>query len=219
MQDIYVLPRVYHGIVSRNILEQIYDITGTFFPGPSPDMANATACALLIDKYLHTETPLVFSGVGYTSGAGMGQRGEHKGELKNGKQLPADAEEKWSKRIPKLWLGYTVWTESAEKALIAMGKEELIEKINYSAMEAKVFLKYPEYRKEMLIRQKTTTDYIKLFYQCLRFMIRYYYEIGRDYLREKRKYLHREYEPCAFETAVDAVKQSNALLKKKGLLY
>src|SRR5690606_16959441 len=32
------MPNVYHGIVERKLLDEIYKITGSYFPGPSPDM-------------------------------------------------------------------------------------------------------------------------------------------------------------------------------------
>lgn len=214
MQDIALLPRVYHGVVSKKILNQIYEKTGTYFPGPSPDMANAVACALLIKYYLHTEKPLIFSGVGFTSGAGMGQRGAHKGDLKNGKQLPIDAEEKWSKRIPKLWLGYTVWAESAEKSMIAMGNMELLKHINIEAMEAKIFLKYSEYRKAMIERISNPMHFIKFTWECIRFGFKYIYAETRLYLRNKFGFVNIISSPIEFEEAYNLVSESNLRIKE-----
>lgn len=209
MQDITLLPRVYHGIVSKKVLNRIHEIAGTYFPGPSPDMANATACALVIDKYLHTEMPLIFSGVGYTSGAGMGERGVHKGDLKNAKQLPKDAEEKWSNRIPKIWLGYTVWAESAEKAMIAMECSDLLNRINIVAMEAKIFLKYREYRNTILNRISSPIHAVKFTKECIRFMFKYFYGELVVQIRARRGFVERVYEPLQFEKAYEIVANSN----------
>ena len=135
VQDIKYLPRVYHAIISMDIMQQIYERTGSYFPGPSPDMANAISAALLIDEYIYVRKSLIVSGYSYKSAGGMGLRGAHKGDLKSVKQLPKNAEKEWSPRIPKVWLGYTVWPESAEKAFARMGAEKYIKKINYYAME------------------------------------------------------------------------------------
>lgn len=215
MQDIDFLPRVYHGIVSKKVLEKIREITGSYFPGPSPDMANAVACSLLVDKYIYTQLPLIFSGVGFTSGAGMGQRGAHKGSLKDAKQLPKDAEERWSERIPKVWLGYTVWTESAEKAMIAMGKKDLLNKINIPAMEAKVFLKYPEYRKMILERLKDLPHFIKFGIECFRFVAKYFYAEEKLKIRIFLGLVISVNHSLSFEEAFDYVSQSNKLMEKK----
>ena len=45
-----LLPKVYQGVVSRQLLDKLYDKCGTYFPGPSPDMANAVALSILTDK-------------------------------------------------------------------------------------------------------------------------------------------------------------------------
>ena len=172
-QDIKYLARVYHGIVSRRTLNKIKEITGSYFPGPSPDMANAVACCLLINRYVYINAPLIISGYSYKSAGGLGLRGEHKGKLSEAKQLPKNAEKEWSERIPKIWLGYTVWPESAEKALIKMHHEAMIKKINYYAMEAKVYLKYKEYRNVIKERIDSLPHFLRLSCEIIRFGFRY----------------------------------------------
>ena len=172
-QDIKFLPRIYHGLISREILEKIHEKTGSYFPGPSPDMANAVSSLLLIEKYVYIELPLIVSGYSYKSAGGMGLRGAHSGSLSGVKQLPANAEAEWSPRIPKVWLGYTVWPESAEKAFIRMGEESYIGKINYSAMYAKTFLKYPYYRKLVWDNVRGIRSKLHFALECIRFMCRW----------------------------------------------
>ena len=46
------LPGVYHGLVKRAILDKIFEKTGTFFPGPSPDMANAFALSMFVHRHV-----------------------------------------------------------------------------------------------------------------------------------------------------------------------
>ncbi len=184
-QDIKFLPRIYHAIISRDILERIKERTGSYFPGPSPDMANAVSALLLIDEYVYIELPLIVSGYRYKSAGGMGLRGAHSGSLSGVKQLPANAEAEWSPRIPKVWLGYTVWPESAEKAFIHMSEEDYINRINYSAMYAKTFLKYPAYRKMVIENVNGIGDLFRLGTECLRFMTRWVKEHSALWIRTK----------------------------------
>ncbi len=173
VQDIKYLPRVYHAIIAMDVMQQIYKKTGSYFPGPSPDMANAISAALLIDEYIYVRKALIVSGYSYKSAGGMGLRGAHKGDLKSVKQLPKNAEKEWSPKIPKVWLGYTVWPESAEKAFTRMGAEKYIKKINYYAMEAKIFLRYAEYRELIFKRIKNLAHLLRFGYECCRFMTRW----------------------------------------------
>lgn len=145
-QSIRFLPRTYHAVIARSILDKVKLKSGKIFPGPSPDMANAVACSLVVHNHIYINAPLIISGASYSSACGMGMRGAHKGSLKGVAQIANDVEEKWNKNIPKLWLGNTIWPESAVKALEAMGAGDFIEKMNWYAVYARMLLKYGEYR-------------------------------------------------------------------------
>ena len=173
IQEIGFIPRVYHGIISKAILDQIKEITGSYFPGPSPDMANGIASLLLIDKYIYCRFPIVISGFSFKSAGGMGLRGEHKGKLTGVKQLSPDVEKEWTPKIPKLWLGYTIWLEAGIKAIQRMKRDDLMPMINYHAMYAKSYLRYPEYRDVFLHQNKGIGSYIKFGYECCRFMVKW----------------------------------------------
>lgn len=172
IQDIKYLARVYHGIISRRVLLSVKELCGSYFPGPSPDMANAISCTSIIPSYYYVHLPLIISGYSYKSAGGMGLRGAHKGSLKASEQLPANVEEGWDEKIPKLWLGYTMWPQSGLSALQAIGKP-VVEKMNYSAMYAKIYLRYPEYRNEVKIFCKTFGCKFLLSKEILRFGVRW----------------------------------------------
>ncbi|MBR3419158.1 MAG: glycosyltransferase family 2 protein [Oscillospiraceae bacterium] len=193
-QDIKYLPRIYHAIIHRSVLEKIKEKTGSYFPGPSPDMANAVSALLLMKRYAYISLPLILSGYSYKSAGGMGLRGAHSGSLSAVKQLPANAEAEWSPRIPKVWLGYTVWPESAEKAFIRMDQEAYISRINYHAMYAKIFLKYPDYRMMVLKNIKGISGFFHFVFECFRFMFRWFGERNDSQRRKKsgRQYIIKE---------------------------
>ena len=102
----------------------------------------------------------------------MGLRGAHKGSLKVSEQLPTNVEDGWDEKIPKLWLGYTMWPQSGLSALQAIGTANL-EKMNYNAMYAKIYLRYPEYRDDVRSFCKAFGSKLLLLKEIIRFGIRW----------------------------------------------
>lgn len=140
MLNIKLLPRVYHGIVSKRLLDEVKMNAGSYFPGPSPDMANAAACALYAKSFVRVNLPMIIDGYGKSSAGGMGQRKLHTGTLKGNFQLKDDVEEQWDKRIPKLWMQDTIWPNSAIKSLEACGRNDLSIKLNVFPVYCDTFL-------------------------------------------------------------------------------
>ena len=94
------LPRIYHGFVRRNVLEMLKKDTGTYFPGPSPDMANAVGLSNYLSEYLYADFPIIISGQGKKSTGGQGSEKQHHGRIENQSHLPKDTASKWSDKIP-----------------------------------------------------------------------------------------------------------------------
>ncbi|MCX8523532.1 glycosyltransferase [Chryseobacterium formosus] len=134
--DILNLPRVYHGIVKHDLLKEIYVKTGSYFPGPSPDMANATALAILVKKMVEIDIPFVISGHSVKSTGGQGAAGKHFGEIKDIKHLPSNTASLWTKDIPFYWSGYTIYAESVIQALKRLNRFDLLEKFNFNYLYA-----------------------------------------------------------------------------------
>lgn len=168
-QTIRYLPRIYHGVLSKKVANQIFKRSSCYFPGPSPDMANAVAAALCIKKHYFIDEPLIISGVGYDSAAGKGLRGAHKGKIKDSGQLDDDVEDHWDIRIPKVWVGNTIWLQSAEESLKKMGAFEKYKKyVDYYTMYARVYIKHKEYRPLVLMQCKTGTEKVRLCIHIIR---------------------------------------------------
>ena len=126
------MPQLYHGVVRRTVLDQVYAACGTYFPGPSPDMAVSVALSQFVKKHVRFNVPLISSGASPKSSAGLGARHMHKGELKSVSFLPKDIEEKWDERIPRVWTGPTIYAQSSFEALKASGREKDIGRFNFS---------------------------------------------------------------------------------------
>jgi hypothetical protein len=127
---------VYHGIVSRAALDEVYERTGTFFPGPSPDMASAVALSYVVKRHMHIDAPFIVSGQSPKSTGGLGSRHAHVGDLKSLSHLPSNIDEAWDSRIPFLWTGPTIWAQSALQAVRAMEKDKDLTKFRFSYLYA-----------------------------------------------------------------------------------
>ena len=141
------MPLVYHSIVRRDVLDKIYEKTGSFFPGNSPDISNAVALSLVVKKYAIINYPLAFSGWSMYHGGGVHATGKKGHPAIN--EVPwfrPDAEANWDKKVPRIAAGTMIWADSAISALKNMGIENLYKEINFSKMYARFSLGNPDYR-------------------------------------------------------------------------
>jgi glycosyltransferase involved in cell wall biosynthesis len=138
-QQLYNIPRLYHGFVSRKVLDALYKHTGTYFPGPVPDMSNAVGLVPFVSKQYHTDIPLVISGHSKKSMSGRNSVRQHQGEIKNEKSIPQDAHKVWSKEVPLYWSAPTIWAEAAIKATERVGRKDDLKDFNYRNLFANCF--------------------------------------------------------------------------------
>lgn len=141
-----LMPQLYHGVVLREKLNEVFLKTGTYFPGPSPDMAISVALASIVKKHIYCDLPLISSGTSPKSAGGLGAQHKHVGTLKDKTFLPSNVEEVWERYIPKIWTGPTIYAESAIKAMRAMGRTDDIKKYNYTYFYAHFNIFCSEFR-------------------------------------------------------------------------
>lgn len=141
------MPLVYHSIVHRVVLDTIYEKVGTFFPGNSPDISNAVALSLVVEKFVYVDIPLAFSGWSVFHGGGVHATGK-KGhpEINEIPWFRPEAEEKWDKKVPRIAAGSMIWADSAINALKSMGATNLYHEINFNKMYACFLLNNPQYK-------------------------------------------------------------------------
>ena len=146
-----LLPRLYYGLVRRQALLQARTRAGSFFPGPSPDMANAYALSYVTPRFFVGALPLFIAGNSRQSNAGLGLRGQHIGEIDALPFLPRNTSAQWHAGIPYFWSGQTIWCQSACTAARAMGHEEEFENQNdFRLLYAKLLVFQPHlYRRTL----------------------------------------------------------------------
>jgi glycosyltransferase involved in cell wall biosynthesis len=130
------LPRLYYGIVLSSVLNKVKNDSGVFFPGPSPDMANAFSLSFYVKNQVFYDFPLFVAGNSSKSAAGMGAKGAHLARLEDISILPKECSSIWEKLNPKFWSGPTIWAESAIKAIISCDKDEMLKNFNYIRLYA-----------------------------------------------------------------------------------
>jgi len=169
------LPRVYYGIVKRECMKRVKDKAATYFPGPSPDLANAVAVANYVERMCVVDYPLFVTGISGGSGGGLGARKMNVGRLEDQVYLPKHYVNDWSNLVPKFHSGQTTWGESVVQALKAVGREELLRDFNIPLLHAMCAVFNPSYfsvttRSFYHALRATKRSYllgtIKFFYSC-----------------------------------------------------
>ncbi|MDB3980080.1 glycosyltransferase, partial [Candidatus Marinimicrobia bacterium] len=130
------LPSVYHGIIKRSALVDLQKISGSFFPGPSPDIANAIGLTALDLNCYYLDLPLFISGKQVKSGAGMGVNRKHISSIDGLSHLPKNINQSWNKKIPKYWTGETIYAQTIITALENTARHDLIGKLNFPYLYA-----------------------------------------------------------------------------------
>lgn len=138
------LPSVYHGLVSREVLNIIYSKCKSFFPGQSPDISNGVAVSLVINNYIKTNTIVTISGASKYHGGKVKGMNKKYPMISDMKWFRPGAEEIWDIRLPRMAEGVTIWAESTIETLRNMGREDLINEIDFERIYKNyVTLYYP----------------------------------------------------------------------------
>ena len=187
------LARIYHGIVKKEKLDAIKAETGTYFPGPSPDMANAVALTKYIETYIYADFPTIISGHSKKSTGGQGGEKKHHGSIAAQAHLPKDTVSKWSPKIPFFWSGPTIYSESARRSILATNRESFL-KINYAYLYACCFVFERAYTSEIIKAinlesnpYKRIVTFIKIIYFCIIIFISRIFNFATNLIQLKFK--------------------------------
>jgi glycosyltransferase involved in cell wall biosynthesis len=164
------LPRMYYGILKRDLLNKVKEASGYFFPGPSPDMANAFSSAIFANSLVLFDAPLFIAGNSSKSAAGLGLAGKHSGKIKDNPMLPKDCFDNWTILVPRFWSGPTIWAESLHRVLFLTKQQEYLKRFNYSRLYASCLVFHSEYSQQIYdaidqFSVETATKFIPLLIQ------------------------------------------------------
>lgn len=112
------LPRAYHGLISRQLIQRILARHGHVFGGVSPDIYSATLIAAHCERAVVVDYPFVIPGASPTSTAGQGAQRSDRGHLRATEHIARFGDGlQWDARIPAFYSPHTVWAYSLCKAL------------------------------------------------------------------------------------------------------
>ncbi|PPK59395.1 glycosyl transferase family 2 [Malaciobacter marinus] len=143
------LPKVYHSIVDRQLMEKIKNLSGSYFHGVSPDVSGAVGLALVSENYLEIDYPITIPGAAGNSNSGRSAMNKHKGTLEDDSHTKRFKNLNWPKLIPQFTSVETVWAQAAYSTLEAFGKKDLIEKYNFINLYAICNLKHNDHKKDI----------------------------------------------------------------------
>ena len=139
------IPFLYTGIVKRSILDKIYRIGGTCFPGGSPDMSNGVSLCFFVKKYAIVDIPVVITGTSNMTGGGVHRKKGQITHLEDVGFISQKVIDEWEDSIPRIWAGRLAWPESGIKGLRYTNHEEFLQKMNYDYMFANFALYHYQY--------------------------------------------------------------------------
>lgn len=122
-------PKLYHGVVKREIFEQLKLETGAYLKGLSPDIYAAIALSLKINQFVVVDYPLTIPGV--CSLSSSIQEGEQKTNSKDLESAPHLRDRKtpynWEENVPRIYCVQTIWADSAFAAFKEFERDDLLQ--------------------------------------------------------------------------------------------
>ena len=109
----YGLPRVYHGLVKKEVLEKIYQKIGSYFGGLSPDIYSAVSLTALVKNHIVIKETISILGACPLSTTSKGRTNSDDGKFENTPHLKNNEDYEWDALIPKYYCGEAIWAETA----------------------------------------------------------------------------------------------------------
>jgi hypothetical protein len=142
------LPKIYHGLVRRSLLDKLRERSGAFFHGSSPDVSGAVGLAACGHRFLVVDFPLTIPGASGGSNTGRSALNQHKGKLEAEDQTKGFREKGWSPGVPRFFSVETVWAHAALETLSRM-LPEAVARYGFVRLIALCRLRHAEYGAEI----------------------------------------------------------------------
>lgn len=149
-----ILPRVYHGIISKSLRDKLIAKYSSCFFGVSPDVSFSLLAAVHSSKHCISHFPLSISGNSGKSNAGRSANGTHKGNLSDEPHLKNYINYYWPSIIPSFFSVETVWAQATLATLNVIADEKMSQKYSLEYLYSLMLLKHFDMRKQILIAAK-----------------------------------------------------------------
>jgi hypothetical protein len=142
------LPKIYHGIVKRTVLERIRELSGAYFHGSSPDVSGAIGLALCSKSFVVLDYPLTIPGASGGSNTGRSAMNTHKGKLSQESQTRGFEVAGWSQGVPRFFSVETVWAHAALETIRRIAPQQ-VAAFNFARLLAVCRVLHAEYAAEI----------------------------------------------------------------------
>lgn len=147
----YNLPRVYHGIVKRELMSDILDKIGAYFGGLSPDIYSTVVLSHLVNKHYVINKAITIAGACPASTTYQSNQNNHNGKISDAPHLKNNSYT-WDHLIPEVYSVETIWAETAIRAARDFDLNYLVGNFNFNKLSVELFSKNRNI--ESLILQK-----------------------------------------------------------------
>ncbi|MCT3834382.1 glycosyltransferase family 2 protein [Elizabethkingia anophelis] len=184
----YPLPKLYHGIVKKNILDRIKEETGQYLKGLSPDIYSAISLACHVNKLIYIDYPLTIPGVcGQSTSITEGQLKKHSKKLEDAPHFRDRGVYKWTEQVPKIYCVQTIWADSGFAALREMGRKDLIKKFNKYSLYGNIL--QADSTLKPLLQEKIDEDIAKNSFNVNKFKLKQISIKIRDFVKRGNRRL------------------------------
>jgi glycosyltransferase involved in cell wall biosynthesis len=148
-----IIPRLYHGLVRKERVEQVKTIAGAYFLGLTPDIFMATSLCFVCKSVARLSYPFTIAGICPNSGSSNSQTGKHVGRYEDAPHLLGHTNYNWSSFIPMFYSVDTIWAETMIQAISVMTKDSMLRMFNTPLFDCICLRKYPDFSKTIRIHQ------------------------------------------------------------------
>ncbi len=208
-----LLVKAYHGIVRKDMFDYIYNKTGRYCGGLSPDIYLSISLSLNISSLLCINMPMTIFGACRQSTTGDSINKTNVSKLEDAPHFIGQPYT-WSDKVPRFYCGTNIWADSAMHALDEMGAEDYKKRYSIVKLTAECLLCYPEYKTEIMENfNRNNCDMDELKAELKRSRPAYTKRRIKDFLR-RRKFIAALYRKLR-----DAKKSntSGSVLMKQGI--
>lgn len=141
------LPKIYHGIIKKDVIDRIRMANLEVFDSLSPDIFSSYVLSQFIQINYVTNYPFTIPGSSQKSASGSSINNGHIGTLDKAPHFRGWNNYNWHENIPKFYSVQTIWAESLEYAI---EKSQSKDKINYESLYKVCYDLHSEFKEEIL---------------------------------------------------------------------
>jgi hypothetical protein len=147
--NLHRLPHIYQGLVRTRLMHEIKARTGQFFHSMAPDYYSAVALSCIVKRFVRVSYPVCAAGASAAANSGRMHEGtDYLHALEFGRQF------QWSRYVPPFYSMTTTIVDATSKALIHMGREELVSTLDFSSFYGDCLAQQPR-RARAIARELT----------------------------------------------------------------